>query len=191
MSDRTLVLCWRPWNRCQAGNWVQVHGHWGKPEYEHLMRAPVAARPPAKRIILVQDNLNTHGPGCFYEFHPAREFRGLSKRFELHFTPKKSSWLNMADIELSAMSKQCRTRRIGSIGKLRAQVTSWGKRRNRERAKINWQFTSDKARAKLHRHYQAVPNKMDGVLAFQRKLYGFVERHFCTAGPGGGIVGFA
>jgi transposase len=137
---------------------VEVHRHRGKREYANFMRGLAAMYPEAERIILIQDNLNTHGPGCFYEFYPAEEARALAKRFEIHFTPKKASWLNMAEIEFSVMSKQCLRRRIWSIKELRTQVRSWGKRRNKERAKIGWRFTTDKARDKLQRHYEAVLN---------------------------------
>ena len=137
---------------------VEVHRHRGKREYASFMRGLAAKYPEAERIILIQDNLNTHGPGCFYEFYPAQEARELAKRFEIHFTPKKASWLNMAEIELSVMSKQCFTRRIGSLKELRTQLRIWEKRRNKERAKIGWRFTTDRARDKLHRHYDAVLN---------------------------------
>ena len=143
----------------QAGNrQVQVHRHRGKREYASFMRALAAKHPEAERIILIQDNLNTHGPGCFYEFYPADEARALAKRFELHFTPKKASWLNMAEIEFSVMSKQCLARRIASINEMRTQIRAWQKRRNKERAKISWRFSTDKARSKLQRHYAAVLN---------------------------------
>jgi transposase len=143
----------------RAGNRrVEVHRHRGKREYAGFMRRLAARYPDAERIILIQDNLNTHGPGCFYEFYPAEEARALAKRFEIHFTPKKASWLNMAEIEFSVMSKQCLTRRLGSIRELRTQVRSWEKRRNKEEAKIGWRFTTDKARSKLQRHYEAVRN---------------------------------
>jgi transposase len=143
----------------QAGNrQVQVQRHRGKREYASFMRALAAKYPEAERIILIQDNLNTHGPGCFYEFYPADEARALAKRFELHFTPKKASWLNMAEIEFSVMSKQCLARRIASINEMRTQIRAWQKRRNKERAKIGWRFSTDKARSKLQRHYAAVLN---------------------------------
>ena len=143
----------------QAGNrQVEVHRHRGKREYASFMRALAAKHPEAERIILIQDNLNTHGPGCFYEFYPADEARALAKRFELHFTPKKASWLNMAEIEFSVMSKQCLARRIASINEMRTQTRAWQKRRNKERAKISWRFSTDKARSKLQRHYAAVLN---------------------------------
>lgn len=137
---------------------VEVHHHRGKREYARFMRALAAKYPEAERIVVIQDNLNTHGPGCFYEFYPAEEARALAKRFELHFTPKKASWLNMAEIEFSVMSKQCLARRIASVRELRTEVRAWEKRRNKERAKIGWRFSTDKARDKLQRHYKAVLN---------------------------------
>jgi len=143
----------------QAGiRQVEVQRHRGKREYASFMRELVAKHPEAERIILIQDNLNTHGPGCFYEFYPADEARALAKRFEPHFTPKKASWLNMAEIEFSVMSKQCLARRIASISEMRTQIRAWQKRRNKERAKIGWRFSTDKARSKLQRHYAAVLN---------------------------------
>jgi hypothetical protein len=137
---------------------VEVHPHRGKREYARFMRRLADRYPEAERIVLIQDNLNTHGPGCFYEFYPAEEARWLAQRFEIHFTPKKASWLNMVEIELSVMSKQCFGRRIGTMHELRTQVSAWEKRRNKERAKISWRFTTDKARDKLQRHYDAVLN---------------------------------
>jgi hypothetical protein len=138
---------------------VEVHRHRGKREYASFMRRLAAeCYPEAERIILIQDNLNTHGPGSFYDYYPAHEARTLAKRFEIHFTPKKASWLNMVEIELSVLSKQCFGRRIGSIRELRTQVKGWEKRRNKEQAKIGWRFTTEKARDKLQRHYKAVLN---------------------------------
>lgn len=137
---------------------VEVQRHRGKREYSGFMRRLSAAYPEAERITLIQDNLNTHGPGSFYEFLPAVEARALTKRFELHFTPKKASWLNMVEIELSALSKQCLGRRMGSIGELRREMKACEKARNKEKARIRWRFTSERAREKLERHYQAVLN---------------------------------
>jgi len=137
---------------------IEVHRHRGKREYASFMRRLVAKYPEAERIILIQDNLNTHGSGAFYEFFPAEEARALAQRLELHFTPKKASWLNMVEIELSVLSKQCISRRIATMGELRTQVTAWAKRRNRERARLTWRFTTEKARDKLQRHYKAVLN---------------------------------
>lgn len=138
---------------------VEVHRHRGKREYASFMRR-VAAQwyPQAERIILIQDNLNTHGPGSFYEFYPAEEARALAKRFEIHFTPKKASWLNMVEIELSVLSKQCFGGRIATVSDLKRQVRGWERGRNKDQAKISWRFTTERARDKLQRHYQAIMN---------------------------------
>ena len=137
---------------------VEVQRHRGKRDYTRFMERLSAAYPQAERIILIQDNLNTHGPGSFYEFLPAVEARALSQRFELHYTPKKASWLNMVEIELSALSKQCLGRRIVSMSELRDQLSACVRRRNKERVRINWRFTTERAREKLQRHYKAVLN---------------------------------
>ena len=109
--------------------------------------------PEAKLITLVMDNLGTHTPGAFYErFEPA-EAKRILDRFEFVFTPKHGSWLDMAEIELNALNNQCLGRRIDSIEKVRDEVEAWGKSRNGLEKKINWQFTTDKARIKLRRLY--------------------------------------
>ena len=107
----------------------------------------------AKRLVLVTDNLNTHGPGCLYEaFAPARA-RRIAERLEWHYTPKHGSWLNMAEIELAALSKQCLGRRIGALEQLRREVAAWEGERNERMVEAKWQFTTAKARVKLHRLY--------------------------------------
>ena len=109
--------------------------------------------PEAKMITLVMDNLGTHTPGAFYErFEPA-EAKRILDRFEFVFTPKHGSWLDMAEIELNVLNNQCLGRRMDSIEKVRDEVESWEKSRNGLEKKINWQFTTDKARIKLRRLY--------------------------------------
>lgn len=109
--------------------------------------------PEADVITLVMDNLGTHTPGAFYErFEPA-EAKRILDRFEFVFTPKHGSWLNMAEIELNVLNNQCLGRRIDSIDKVRGEVEAWEKARNGFNKKINWQFTTDKARIKLRRLY--------------------------------------
>ena len=109
--------------------------------------------PEADLITLVMDNLGTHTSGAFYErFEPA-EAKRILDRFEFVFTPKHGSWLNMAEIELKVLNNQCLGRRIGSIDKVRSEVEAWEKARNGYNKKINWQFTTDKARIKLRRLY--------------------------------------
>jgi transposase len=109
--------------------------------------------PDAEKIVLVTDNLNTHSPACLYErFEPA-EARRLAQRFEWHYTPEHGSWLNMAEIELSILSRQCTKRRIPDKPTLTKEVAAWEKERNNLKVQINWQFKSDNARIKLKRLY--------------------------------------
>lgn len=129
-----------------------------KNDYAEFMKALAASYPGAAKIILVQDNLNTHNPSSFYETFPAAEAFGLAQRFEMIYTPKKASWLNMAEIELSALSKQCLDRRIAEINTLAAEVNAWTKRRNRLKAGISWNFTKSDARNKLSRFYDTITN---------------------------------
>lgn len=107
-------------------------------------------------IRLVQDNLNTHTPGSFYQVFPPDKAFALGKRFELHYTPKKGSWLNMAEIEFSALSTQCLNRRIADQDTLRQEVMAWASKRNRDRTTVNWRFSQSDARNKLQRHYTKV-----------------------------------
>ena len=109
--------------------------------------------PDAEKVVLVTDNLNTHTPACLYEaFEPARA-RRIAEKLEWHYTPKHGSWLNMAEIELAALAKQCLARRIGSIEQLRRAVHAWKDERNAAGVEARWQFTTAKARVKLHRLY--------------------------------------
>lgn len=132
---------------------VEVKERKTKKDYAKFMKKVEQMYPKAEKIILVQDNLNTHNPSSFYEtFSPKRAFR-LSQRFQMVHTPKKASWLNMAEIELSALSKQCLNRRISNIEALSSEVYAWVKQRNHQRKTISWQFTKNTAREKLSRHY--------------------------------------
>ena len=109
--------------------------------------------PSADQVVLVMDNLNTHGPWSLYEAFPAPEARRLAERLEIHYTPKHGSWLNIAEIELSALSKQCLARRIPDMETMNQEVTAWASERNAAQAKVDWQFTTDEARIKLKRLY--------------------------------------
>ena len=129
-----------------------------KNDYAKFMKALAASYPDAAKIILVQDNLNTHNPSSFYETFPATEAFALAQRFEMIYTPRKASWLNMAEIELSALSKQCLDRRIAEMHTLAAEVNAWTKRRNRLKAGISWNFTKNDARNKLSRFYDTINN---------------------------------
>jgi hypothetical protein len=137
---------------------VSVKEHRTKVDYADFMKVLAQNYPDADTIMLVQDNLNTHTPGSFYEAIPPNEAFELAKRFECHYTPKKGSWLNMAEIELSALSKQCLDRRIGNMKKLTDEVSAWERERNAEGATVKWRFNKDNARIKLQRHYFNLQN---------------------------------
>jgi hypothetical protein len=107
-------------------------------------------------IDLVQDNLNTHKYGSFYEHLPLAQARGLSRKLIFHFTPKHGSWLNTAEIEFSALARQCLNRRIGSLAELGRQVDLWTAERNERAVKIHWSFTVANAGDKLKRWYEQV-----------------------------------
>lgn len=109
--------------------------------------------PDARVVRLVMDNLNTHGTGSLYEAFPAAEARRLAKRLEIHYTPKHGSWLNVAEIELKALSVQCLDRRIPDVKTLKREVASWEKARNQDAKGVDWQFASKDARVKLKRLY--------------------------------------
>ena len=112
--------------------------------------------PAAERITVVLDNLNTHGPASFYEAFAPDEARRLTERFEFHYTPKHGSWLNMAEIEFSVLSRQCLDRRIGEAEVLRSEVRAWQQKRNASSKTIDWQFTAADARIKLKRLYPVI-----------------------------------
>ena len=114
--------------------------------------------PAAKRIVLMEDNLNTHKPASLYEAFPAAEARRLVERFEWHYTPKHGSWLNMAEAELSVLSGQCLDRRIPDTLNLIEEVAAWEDTRNRKHVRADWQFTTADARVKLKRLYPALSN---------------------------------
>lgn len=107
----------------------------------------------ATKITLIMDNLNTHGPGSLYETFSPEQAKALWDRFEFVYTPKHGSWLNIAEIELSALHRQCLDRRIDNIEDVRREVMAWKISRNNQCAKVNWQFTTDDARIKLRRLY--------------------------------------
>ena len=109
--------------------------------------------PEAERIVLVHDNLNTHSPASLYEAFAPAEAQRLAERFEFHYTPQHGSWLDMAEIELGILGRQCLSQRIDKIQDLRRQVEAWEKSRDNAEAKVNWQFTTADARIKLKRLY--------------------------------------
>jgi|SRR5690606_32439481 len=128
-------------------------------DYTRFMKKLAAHYPEAKRIRLVQDNLNTHTAASFYKELPAAEAFALSQRLEFHYTPKKASWLNMAELELSVLVRQCLGRRIATEEEMAEEVGQLVKERNEAGATVEWQFTPSAARQKLGRHYQRVRSK--------------------------------
>jgi hypothetical protein len=126
-------------------------------DYAHVLRFlcdEVYAE--AEQIVLVQDNLNTHGPHSLYEAFPPEEARRIAHRFEWHSTPKHGSWLNMAEIELSVLARQCLKERMDSQSYVQQQVTAWQHQRNAAAVKVDWRFTTEDARIKLKRLYPCI-----------------------------------
>ncbi len=130
-----------------------------KADYCRFMQRVAEMFPQADRVVLVQDNLNTHNTSSFYEHLPPADAFELAQRFEMHYTPKKGSWLNMAELELSALSRICLSRRISSIEALDREVQALVKDRNELQIKVEWQFSISQAREKLSRHYENVKSK--------------------------------
>lgn len=138
---------------------IRVYAQRTKSDYCRFAQEVARRWAQAETIVLVQDNLNTHNASSFYENLPPSEALALMKRFEMHYTPKKGSWLNMAELELSAISRQCLARRIPDIKTLSRELESIVKQRNALEIKVKWQFTVEKAREKLNRRYENVISK--------------------------------
>lgn len=109
--------------------------------------------PDAKKIILVMDNLNTHKPASLYKAFPPEVARRILRRLEIHYTPKHGSWLDIAEIELNVMTRQCLSRRIDNITDLKSELGAWENERNKNQATVNWQFRTGDARIKLSSLY--------------------------------------
>lgn len=135
---------------------AQVHPQRTKREYTLFCQALAAMHPEAIKIRLVQDNLNTHDTSAFYENLPADEAFALAERFEFYFTPKSASWLNMIEIEFSALARLCLNRRIPTMAQLEREVLALIAERSSQNIKINWQFSIHSARTKLNSSYTAV-----------------------------------
>jgi hypothetical protein len=126
-------------------------------DFAHCIKELVDVHyPEAEHIVLVMDNLNTHTPASLYEAFEPAEAKRLADRLEIHYTPKHGSWLNMAEIELSVLQRQCLNRRLGDRATLEREVTAWAAARNETTAAIDWHFTTTDARIKLKRLYPAV-----------------------------------
>lgn len=126
-------------------------------DYAHILRQLSDEHfPEAEKIILVQDNLNTHNPTSLYETFLPQEARRLTERFEWHYTPKHGSWLNIAEIELNVLSSQCLSCRIADRAQLRLQTKAWADRRNAAESIIQWHFRNQDARIKLKHLYPKI-----------------------------------
>jgi hypothetical protein len=136
---------------------VEVTDRRTKKDYaERLRYLSDEVYPQAEVIVLVQDNLNTHSPASLDEAFVPAEAERLAKRFEFHYTPKHGSWLDMAEIELGILGRQCLSQRIDNIGDLRQQVKAWENDRDEAKVKVTWQFTTDDARIKLKKLYPSL-----------------------------------
>ena len=132
---------------------VQITEKKTKIQWAHFIEKIAETYPVAKKIILVMDNYGTHNPGALYETFNPEKAKKLWDRFEFVYTPKHGSWLNMAEIELNVLNSQCLKRRIDDISFVKSEVETWQNYRNNKDARINWQFTTKKARTKLNRLY--------------------------------------
>lgn len=112
--------------------------------------------PHAQKIILVQDNLNTHGIHSLYQAFAPQEAQRLAQRIEWHYTPKHGSWLNMAELELSVLARQCLRERMGNSILVQLHVCAWQHKRNQTASRVQWHFTAQDARTKLHRLYPKI-----------------------------------
>lgn len=135
---------------------AQIHKQRRKKEFALFCQAVAAHYPEAVKIRLVLDNLNTHNTSAFYENLPADEALALAQRFEFFYTPKSASWLNMIEIEFSALARLCLNRRIPTMEQLESELITLVAERAAKRIKINWQFSIATAREKLNSHYSIV-----------------------------------
>jgi hypothetical protein len=137
--------------------YTMVAAHRTKQEWAQFIRQLADMHyPDAEKIVLVMHNLNTHILAALYEVFPVAEARRLCQRFEVHYTPKHASWLNMAEIELSALDRQCLSQRLASLETASQQIAAWTARRNRASVTIDWRFTAEDASIKLKHLYPSV-----------------------------------
>ena len=147
-----LFMCYEPlagWRR------VMIRERRTKVDWAWCIKELVEVHyPEAERLVLVMDNLNTHTPAALYEVFPPQEARGLAQRLEIHYTPKHGSWLDMAEIELSVLARQCLDRRIPDP--LTQEVAAWEEGRNNQGRAVDWRFTTADARIKLKHLYPSI-----------------------------------
>ncbi len=140
--------------------YVEIRPQRTKHDYATFVQAAITQLcPEVPTVAIVNDNLNTHTMGALYETFDAVTARHLAQRIQFHYTPKHASWLNMAEIEFSALARQCLDRRIGTITQLDREVAAWQTKRNAQQVTIHWSFTVATARSKLQRHYYNVCSK--------------------------------
>ena len=135
---------------------VKVTNRHTKQDWAQLIKEVVDEHFPNKKIILVMDNLNTHKLSSLYATFEPEEARRIAERLEIHYTPKHGSWLNMAEIEIGVLSRQCLRRRIPDQEALRAEITAWQQERNHKAISVNWRFTTEDARVKLKSLYPSI-----------------------------------
>ena len=135
---------------------VKVTNRHTKQDWAQLIKELVDEHFPDKKIILVMDNLNTHKLGSLYATFAPEEARRISERLEIHYTPKHGSWLDMAEIEIGVLSRQCLNRRIPDQETLRSEIAAWQEQRNNEGICVNWRFTTEDARVKLKSLYPSI-----------------------------------
>jgi transposase len=154
----------RPWRK------VKVTERRAAEDYARCMRDLVDIHYPDAEIIrVVQDNLSTHSAGALYQAFPPVEARRILRRLEFHYTPKHASWLNMVEIEIGVLQGQCLNRRLDNPGWLASEVDAWQRQRNKARARINWMFTTHKARAKIGRAYPDTANESKSLCRATRR----------------------
>ena len=137
---------------------VKVTDRHTKIDWAHLIKELVDDHFPDKKIVLVMDNLNTHKLSSLYAAFEPEEAGRITERLEIHYTPKHGSWLDMAEIEIGVVSRQCLNRRIPDQETLRTEIETWQKQRNQEMVRVNWRFTTADARIKLKSLYPTIQN---------------------------------
>ncbi len=151
-----VLLAFEP---LKSWRFIQVRVRRTAIDYAQFMKDLVETYYPSVDVLrLVQDNLNTHTPGSFYYAFAPQEAFDLARKFEVHYTPLKASWLNMAEIELSALAQQCLDRRIGDLETLQKEAALWTCKRNQAHKTVRWKFTKSDARRKLHGKYPIIQN---------------------------------
>jgi len=152
-----VVNCFLMTEPVRGWRQVRVSTQRTRLDFAHCIQELVDVHyPDVERIVLVMDHLNTHSPASLYDAFPPAEAKRLADKLEIHYTPKHGSWLNIAEIELSVLARQCLGRRIASKEELASEVLAWQRRRNKAQGTVDWQFTTKDARVKLKRLYPSI-----------------------------------